>query len=66
VQKQRKQQRIRQSRVLDAHAVAVGASREPVELKRASQRAAKVCWWRKELAHDARRARRPDGPIHRS
>ena len=57
VNQQREQQRIRQSPVLRAHALAVGASLEPVELERAPPSLLGHCCRR-----GAGRACRPDTP----
>jgi hypothetical protein len=46
VAQQREQQRIRQSAALRAHALAVGASLERVELKRAPPSLLGHCCWR--------------------
>ena len=62
VDQQREQQRMRQSPVLRAHASAVGASLEPVELKRAPPSLLGHYCWRGAGWHPVRRACRPDPP----
>ena len=63
VYQQREQQRVGQSPLLGTHALAVGASLEPVEFNRDPPSLHGHCCLRGAGSHRVRRACRPDGPV---